>query len=244
MLGIIVQLAISWILVWLIQRNDLRVLGFFPTKRRLLDFVLFFIITAFCCSLGFLIKTYAGGLKWEVNPALTAGLVLEGLSWNIKSVLFEELIFRGVILYILIRKIGFSKAIILSAVAFGIYHWFSFGILGQITPMIFVFLMTGAMGVLLAYAYSKTLSLYIPCAIHLGWNFTQGIIFSDGPIGNGIFKTVGSATFRTDSYFIYYTALLLPIIAMFIINFTLLKRKTQVDVGVYDRRKQKSKPEE
>src|SRR5688500_1014765 len=103
MLGIIVQLAISWLIVWLYEKNDLRVLGFFPTKARLLDFLLFFLITAVCCSTGFLLKMYFGGLRWELNPKLTIGLFLEGIRWNMVSVLFEELIFRGVFLYILIK---------------------------------------------------------------------------------------------------------------------------------------------
>ena len=53
MLGLIVQLAISWVIVWFYEKNDLRVLGFFPAKARLLDSFLFFVITAICCSTGF-----------------------------------------------------------------------------------------------------------------------------------------------------------------------------------------------
>src|SRR5262245_43537773 len=105
MIGIVVQLAISWLIVWFYERNDLRVLGFFPTRARLTDFLVFIIVTAICCSTGFFLKMYFAGLRWELNPQLTMGLVLEGIWWNIKSVLFEELIFRGVLFYILIKKI-------------------------------------------------------------------------------------------------------------------------------------------
>lgn len=228
MLGIIVQLAISWLIIWVIEKRSLSVLGFFPTKRRLLDFAIFFFVTAICCAAAFLLKMYFGKQQWIINPKLSPGLIWEGTWWNIKSVLFEELIFRGVPLYILIKRLGAVKGIIISAIAFGVYHWFSFGVVGNIIPMIAVFLITGLMGLLLANGYAKTFSLYIPIAIHLGWNLTQNFIFSQGPIGNGIFVPVGSAPFRTDSYFIFFFAEWFPMIVMLTLNFLLLKRKRQV----------------
>ena len=228
MLGIIVQLAISWLLAWLFEKKNLGVLGLMPTKQRLKDFTLFFLVTATCCALGFLLRIYFAKERWQLNPALNLTLVASGLWWNIKSVLFEELIFRGVLLYILIKKVGSPKAIIMSAVAFGIYHWFSFEIIGNVKQMIVVFIATGIMGLLLAYGYAKTFSIYIPCAIHLGWNFTKGFIFSSGVIGNGIFIEIKPQPIVTVSYFIYFTILFLPMLSMFIINYMLLKKRKQV----------------
>ena len=124
MIGIIVQLAISWIIVWLFEKKNLGVLGFYPTRSRLLDFGLFFIVTSACAASGFFMRMYFGE-RWTFNPECTWKLLADGLSYNIKSVLFEELIFRGVIFYILIKRIGVVKALVISAVAFGIYHWFS-----------------------------------------------------------------------------------------------------------------------
>lgn len=227
MLGIIVQLAISWLLVWLIYKEDLGFLGFFPTKKRLNDFTLFLIVTAACCAFGFLLRFLFDNEKWMINPKLNISLILDGVWWNIKSVLFEELIFRGVIFYILIKKLGAAKAIIISAVAFGIYHWFSFGILGDVKQMVIVFFMTGLMGLLLAYGYAKTFSLYIPFAIHLGWNLTQGFIFSNGPIGNGIFIPIKDQAQINVGYVIFFCILLLPVISMLLINYFLLKRRKQ-----------------
>jgi membrane protease YdiL (CAAX protease family) len=234
MLGIIVQLAISWLIVCLYEKNDLRVLGIFPTKARLIDFLLFFVITAICCSTGFFLKMYFAGLRWELNPKLTVGLILEGVRWNFVSVLFEELIFRGVLFYILISNVGSSKAILISAIAFGIYHWFSHGVIGNIGQMALTFLLTGTMGLLFAYGYAKTMSLYIPSAIHLGWNLTQGFVFSDGPIGTGILKQVGTEPFRTDSYLIFYIVFLFPMLSALLINWYLLKKKKQVDPRIYE----------
>ncbi len=235
MLGLLVQLIISWLLIWLFQKNDLRVLGFFPTKRRLINFALFFIVTAFCCSTEFLMKIFLAHQQWKINPAFTGKLLLDGTWWNIKSVLFEELIFRGAILYILIKKLGISKAVIISAIGFGIYHWFSYGIIGNISQMAIIFFITGAMGLVLAYGYAKTLSLYIPIAIHFGWNFTHIFLFSEGPIGNGLFLPAQPGPFKTDSYFLFFTILLLPMISTLLINYLLLRKCKQVEITMYER---------
>jgi membrane protease YdiL (CAAX protease family) len=168
-------------------------------------------------------KQYLGKQDWKLNPALSASLVLEGIRWNIISVLFEELIFRGVLLYILIKRLGATKAIIISAVGFGIYHWFSFGVIGNPMGMAIAFISTGLMGLVLGYAYAKTFSLYIPIAIHFGWNLTQIFIFSQGPIGDGIFVPADHAPFRTDSYLVFFIASFLSVILVLVINYFLLK---------------------
>lgn len=230
MIGIIVQLVVSWLIVWLYEKGNLSFLGFYPTKRRVSDFVLFLLIAAICCSTGFFFRMYFAKEQWQLNPLLSAGQVLEAIWWNIKSVLFEELIFRGVIFYLLIKKIGSLKAIIVSAIAFGIYHWFSFEVIGNPVQMAIVFVTTGIMGLLYAYGYAKTFSLYIPCAIHLGWNLTQGFIFSQGPTGNGIFVPVSPQPAVTVSYFAYFTILLFPMLSALVINFILLKKRKQVQI--------------
>ena len=53
---------------------------------------------------------------------------LNSLSWTTKSVLFEEFLFRGVLLYFGIKYYGTKNACIISAITFGAYHWFSYNI--------------------------------------------------------------------------------------------------------------------
>ena len=227
MLGILVQLLISWLLVWLIQKKDLRVLGWTPTRTRLLHFIYFFFFTAACCASAFVMRMLIHNERWQLNPLLTGSMFLEGIWWNIKSVFFEELIFRGVILYILIKRLGIIKAILISASAFGIYHWFSFEILGNVTQMTVVFIITGLMGVVLAYGYAKTFSLYIPCAIHLGWNVTQNFIFSSGPIGAGVFVQLYPGPFRTNSYLLFFLIIFLPLASALLLNGLFIRRLRQ-----------------
>lgn len=232
MIGILVQLAISWTIAWFFDKRNLSVLGFGPTKQRFADFILFFFITAAFCTSGILMKIYFGQQQWLVNPDLSANLVITGVWWNIKSVLFEELIFRGIILYLLIKKIGASKAIILSAIAFGIYHWFSFGVIGNPMQMVITLIITGTMGLVLAYGYAKTFSLYLPIGIHFGWNLTQTFIFSQGPIGNGILVPSKPGGFRTDSYVIFFMVTFLPLLLALLTNYLLIRQHRQASTEV------------
>lgn len=228
MLGIIIQLLISWLIIWLFEKGNLNVLGFYPTKKRLLGFAVFFIFTALCCSSDFFMRMLFAKQQWQLNPKLTAGLIWEGVWWNIKSVLFEELIFRGVLFYILIKKLGPVKAIIISSIAFGIYHWFSHGVIGNPTQMAITFVITGTMGLVYAYGYAKTFSLYVPSAIHLGWNLTTSVIFSNSIIGDQLFTQVKPVPEVQVGYFIYFCIIFLPMLSALLINFFMLKRQEQV----------------
>jgi membrane protease YdiL (CAAX protease family) len=227
MAGIIVQLIISWLIVWLFEKGDLKFLGFYPTKKRLVGFAVFFIVTAICCSSDFFMRMIFARQQWMLNTKLTASLILSGVWWNIKSVLFEELIFRGVLFYILIKKLGHTRAIIFSAIAFGIYHWFSQGSFGNPVQMAFTFVITGIMGLVYAYAYSKTFSLYFPIAIHLGWNVTSSVIFSKGNIGEQLFTQVQPVPEVKVGYFIFFCITFIPLLSAYLINYFMLKRMKQ-----------------
>src|SRR5690349_8930530 len=122
MLGNIVELAVSWVLLWLIEKKHLSALGLVPNKIRMYQFVLLFVVTGICCTSGYLLRMYYGE-KWAINPTITFSQILDAFWWNVNSVLYEELIFRGAILYILIKRLGAGWGIALSSIAFGIYHW-------------------------------------------------------------------------------------------------------------------------
>lgn len=231
MVGIIVQLLLSWGLVWLLERKNLSVLGLMPTVQRLKDFLFYFLLAAACCFSGFALRMYLAGQAWKLNPDLSFSLILEGFWWNLKSVIFEELIFRGVLLYLIIRRWGPVAGIALSAIGFGIYHWFSFEVIGNIPQMIIIFLVTGAMGVVYAYGYAKSWSLYIPAAIHLGWNLTTSVVFSETSIGNQLLVRVKPDPVVTLSYFSYYFMTFFALVAVIGLNYRILKGKKQVELS-------------
>jgi membrane protease YdiL (CAAX protease family) len=150
--------------------------------------------------------------------------------WNIKSVLYEELIFRAAILYILIKRLGAGWGIVLSSIGFGVYHWFSMEVLGNVPGMIQIFLVTGLMGLVLAYGFWKTGSMLAAIGIHLGWNITQSVIFSGGPIGKQLFIQLPSPPVHV-SYFVYGVVVFLPIVSSLVISFLLLRRMGSGDIA-------------
>jgi membrane protease YdiL (CAAX protease family) len=175
---------------------------------------------------------YFAKQSWKMNPELSIPSILEGIWWNIKSVIFEELIFRGVLLYLLIRRWGAVVGIAASAIGFGIYHWFSHEVIGDIPQMIITFLTTGLMGVVYAYGYAKSWSLYIPAAIHLGWNLTSSVLFSETVIGNQILVRVLPDPVVTISYVEYFFMQFFPLVSVILVNFILLKRMKQSTFNV------------
>jgi len=227
MVGILIQLAVSWLLVWVFEKGNLSALGMMPTRKRLIDFTMFFFITAILCASGFFLKMLIAKQQWQLNPQFDLQTIANGTWFNIKSVLFEELIFRGVLFYMLIKKLGATKAIIISSVAFGIYHWFSHELFDNPQAMIMEFIITGAMGVVLAYGYAKTRSLYIPIAIHLGWGIVQQVVFSDGPIGQQLFVEIMPRPIITVSYFSFFFMQLFALLSTLMINCILIRKRKQ-----------------
>ncbi len=191
MVGIIVILAISWILLFIFEKKSVLVLGFIPTRNRIRDFIYGFLFSAILFVLFQSFDVVLKSLQWGVNKEISANLFLNSLWWDVKSVLTEELLFRGALLYILIRKLGIRRSVLISSLAFGVYHWFSYGVFGNLIPMIVIFLGTGIMGYAWALAFSKTESIFLPFGLHLGWNAIHNSIFSKGPLGATVLISTG-----------------------------------------------------
>jgi len=178
MIGIVVELLISWLLLKLIEKQNLSVLGFQPNSERILGFIggiawplFYFCVFEYTVSL--LVKN-----PYHLNPNYHLPNFWMAVIYLFKSVAYEDLLFRGALLYILIQKTGPQKAVLISAVAFGIYHWFSWGAFGNPVQMLIIFLMTGAGGYVFALAFEKTRSMYLPFALHFGCDFAVMGIFS------------------------------------------------------------------
>ncbi|MGD6780161.1 CPBP family intramembrane glutamic endopeptidase [Sutcliffiella horikoshii] len=186
MLGIIVQISLSWIILRIVVKKDLTALGIKPIGTRTLQFLIGFMFTALLCASIQMIDAILTNTNWELSSKLTLIKGLNAFWLNVKGVVLEELIFRGALLFIIIHKFGAKIGILISGVSFGIYHWFSYGVLGDIGSMTVVFFITAMSGLVWAYAFSKTKSIALPIGLHLGWNFTFNSIFSKGPWGEQI----------------------------------------------------------
>lgn len=194
MIGLAVVFIVSWLLLWRLRGESITVLGITPSKQRGKEFLLGFSYMAIIAVINFLWQADFKQISYEVNPDYSFVDFLGGSFWIFRAVLFEELVFRGALLYLLIRYIGVIKACLLSSIIFGIYHWFSYEVFGaRIILMAYIFLVTGAGGWLFAFAYAKTKSFYAPIGLHLGWNMVTAIVFSSGPLGNQLLLQQGDA---------------------------------------------------
>lgn len=181
MLAITIILILSWAVLRLGGEN-FSALGLFPTRRRGLQLLVGFLPAALLAGSYFVIILLALDAKVTVNEAYSGFEFANGFWWTLRSVLYEELLFRGALLVLAIKYLGAVRGLILSSIVFGVYHWFSYNVVGDVVQMINTFLLTGAGGLAFAYAYLKTRSLYLPVGLHFGWNLITITVFSQGPL--------------------------------------------------------------
>jgi len=220
MIGILVALSLSWLILFLYNRSGLEKLGLVPTKERAKHFLLGLVISIICGFLYFGLIVLISRSKTTLNNEFHLTDLLKSVWWITKSVLFEEFLFRGALLYLAIQLLGPRKALILSAIAFGIYHWFSYNIWGDLFQMAIIFLLTTAAGLAFAYSFIKTKSMYLQTGLHSGWNFVVIVIFSNGPLGKQILLTSDGQTVGTalSLILLLFQIIILPLATMIYLN--------------------------
>jgi membrane protease YdiL (CAAX protease family) len=186
-------LALSWLLLRLEGRR-LDAIGFDQPRRRALEFLVGFAAFGTAAALQQLALALAEGDRFVVNPTVHVRSLLDGLRFTVNSVLYEELVFRGYLLYRIARRIGDRRAVWLSAAAFGVYHWFSYGVIGNPVAMVYVLLLTGMFGYLWARAFVVTGSIAAPIGLHFGWNAVSYLVFSAGPTGAALLVPASGAS--------------------------------------------------
>ncbi|MGB5941766.1 MAG: type II CAAX endopeptidase family protein [Leeuwenhoekiella sp.] len=182
----IILIAVSWIIYYFIERKNLFKTWLLPWKKRLAELTKGFMLTAILCVLAQLGFAVTNDMEYSVSETWTVEKLLSSMVYDLNSVLFEELVFRGIALYLLIKFFSLRTSICISAIAFGVYHWFTNGVLGNPLAMVLVFLVTGFMGYAFAVAFDRTRSILLPFGLHIGWNLINHTIFSNGPKGEMI----------------------------------------------------------
>jgi uncharacterized protein len=173
-------LLASWLLLRL-ERKSLASIGFDQPVRRFQFFGLGFTVMALAALAQQWLLAIPHGITWQWDPHVTLRTFAQATRWHANSVLIEELVFRGYLLYQALRWLR-RGALVLSAVAFGIYHWFTFGVIGDPVSMAVVFVYTGLVGFMLAAAFRFTGSIAAPIGLHFGWNFMIQVVFSSSPL--------------------------------------------------------------
>lgn len=168
---------------------------------------LLIVIPALIISINnFPIFAYFDGRTDLVEPVYTVYLfALECLSIGF----FEEIIFRGLILTLFLKKLpktkqGVFQAVVLSSLVFGAVHLLnlftgaSFG--NTILQIGYSFLV----GMMWAVMYLKTKNIWIVMALHASYNFFGQVIFQ-----------LGNVTNRYDVYTIVITLLLSVLVTVY-----------------------------
>lgn len=91
----------------------------------------------------------------------------------------EELIFRGLLLRLIERRLGSWIALSVTAVLFGLMH-----MANENATLFGALAIAVEAGCMLGAAYLATRSLWLPIGLHFGWNFAEGGIFSAAVSGN------------------------------------------------------------
>lgn len=178
MYGILIELLLSYLLLKYLAKTGLEAIGIMPFGMRLmyLLFGMLWPLLYHCCfeyGLSLLVHN-----PWKLNPEYDLMDFCSAFGFILRSVVYEELIFRGAILYLLMRRLGAGIAILVSAVSFGVYHWFAWQAFGNPAQMLIIFTTTGSVGLLFAFAFYRSGSIYLPLGLHFGNNLAAMVIFS------------------------------------------------------------------
>jgi membrane protease YdiL (CAAX protease family) len=118
-------------------------------------------------------------IQWTGNqvPVIT---LLSTFLLLLLAALNEELVFRGFPLQVLIDGVGKWPAMLIMSVLFGALHISNpnSSALGTFNTIL--------AGILLSLAYVRTRSLWLPYAIHVGWNLGLGFVLGFALSGLGI----------------------------------------------------------
>lgn len=225
MLGLLVIIVISWLLLHFFEKKHIDALGIIPNVKRVSQFFIGFLVMTIIVLINIYIETNIVKTKWELQP-INYTAIFNAFVYHLKSALTEDLVFRGAILYILIQRLGATKAIWLSAIVFGVYHWFSYGILGErLILLAYVFLVTGLTGYVWAYSFYKTKSIMLGLGFHLGYNLIMSCFFEAQPYGELIMSMTSKTelTGWSDFYLTMFKGLFPPLLTLMFVRMMLRK---------------------
>jgi uncharacterized protein len=121
--------------------------------------------------------------------------LLPAIGMAISSGVFEELLFRGVLLRSVETWFGSWAALVVSSLVFGLVHLINPQ--GTVEGALFIAVEAG---LLLAAAFMLTRRLWLSMGFHVAWNYTQSAIFSSIVSGNDATQGLIKATVKGPDY--------------------------------------------
>jgi membrane protease YdiL (CAAX protease family) len=136
-------------------------------------------------GLGFLLFAAVMGVLFAVGVYHPSGWgtgaqLAHGLFLAVLAGVMEEILFRGLLFRLSARVVGTWGALLFTSALFGLAHAANPGATFSSSAAIAL-----EAGTLLGAAYAATQRLWLPIALHIGWNFTEGSIFSMSVSGTG-----------------------------------------------------------
>ena len=159
-----------WIMVRFFQGPSLLDLGLRPRPGWIADTAIGLVLGPIMFLAILLVLLVAGWAQTEAGMIGVQGLSTAFVTYVLVA-FSEEVFARGWVLQVLERGRGTWVAAIGSAAIFSLLHAFNPGF--GLTALLGLFLA----GLLFAQAYIVTRQLWLPIALHLTWNFSEGPLF-------------------------------------------------------------------
>lgn len=166
-------LLVTWICVRL-RREPLSSIGFALNGRWARELGVGSFLGLATAVLAVAMIWAVGGVRLQLDPARSLGLLAYGAYVFLFVALFEETLFRGFVFQRLIAGTGVWVAQLALGLLFASSHWGNPDMQGSTMVWATIELFLGA--ILLGLAYLRTRSLAMPVGIHLGWNWAQGYL--------------------------------------------------------------------
>ena len=174
------QLLLTTLIIWFMRRLQVFSLDDFKTKGMGKGFLLAWVglVIPIIQFIYVFLETPSDALITP-NPLLLIIVILHPL---VGTGLFEEVLYRGLILKILLKKMGHSKrgiikSCIISSAIFGLLHAVNIFAYDTILPVIGQIIVAFAIGFFLAVVFLRTGRLWIPIILHAILNLS-GQIFT------------------------------------------------------------------
>lgn len=219
--SLITVLAAAWLMVRFIDRRPFVSLGFrkgYAARDCLAGFVIGCAMMATCIAsmsiCGWVTRTGSPSVlfAWPVAIAIIAMLL---------NTITQEVLVRGYVQQTIQQWFGKVVAVVASSTIFLLLH--AGAIRGALLPGLSLF----AAGLLLATCYAVTQNLWLPIALHFGWNVLQGPVLGGAVSGQSLdagnhLLAIGGPTLMTGGQFgveggliaITVTALATPLIVL------------------------------
>jgi membrane protease YdiL (CAAX protease family) len=134
-----------------------------------------------------------GEFQLDWAPYTNPGRIVLTLGILIIAAAFEELIFRGYPMQVLMKGMGPWPAMLIMSSLFGFLH------AGNLNSSVLGVFNTIVAGMMLSLAYFKTRSLWFPYGLHLAWNVGTGMVVGFPLSGTG-FASIWTAQVNGPSW--------------------------------------------